>query len=161
MAELRIEMTKRADGSATWQHHRGRQAAFFPAHDLTHYAVETELGVSCGFYGLVAAGWDIEDTTGQGARGPIPESAVAIERLVGLLDLERAGSARWSAAELDRQLAADRSVSEDELTRVRSRLRELFTRWTALEPGSTLELPFDRPVQEPPRRAPAARPIAR
>ena len=51
---LTIRITKRADGrasmrcerpdgSATWQSHRGRQASFFPLHDLTHYVVETEM----------------------------------------------------------------------------------------------------------------------
>ena len=61
MAELRIQLTKRgdgdvvlrcirADGSATWQRHRGRHAGFFPLHDLTHYVVETELRSRRGFY---------------------------------------------------------------------------------------------------------------
>lgn len=34
----------RADGSVTWRRHEGRQAAFFPLHDLSHYPVETGLG---------------------------------------------------------------------------------------------------------------------
>ena len=35
----------RADGTTTWQRQEGGQAAFFPKHDLTHYAVETALGL--------------------------------------------------------------------------------------------------------------------
>ena len=50
----------RADGSTTWQRQDEKNAAFFPLHDLTHYAVETELGFRRGFYGLIAEGWDID-----------------------------------------------------------------------------------------------------
>ncbi len=65
---------ERDDGSATWQRQQGRHARFFPLHDLTHYAVETRLGFRQGFFGLIAAGWDIEDTTGKGRRGPLPRN---------------------------------------------------------------------------------------
>jgi hypothetical protein len=41
-----------------------RNAAFFALHDLTDFAVESTLGFRCGFYGLAAQGWEIEDTTG-------------------------------------------------------------------------------------------------
>jgi hypothetical protein len=61
---------RRADGSVSWQTHQGQQAAFFPGHDLTHFAVESELPGTIAFYGLIAAGWDIEDTTGKGRAGP-------------------------------------------------------------------------------------------
>ncbi|MDX1547565.1 MAG: hypothetical protein R3247_11285, partial [Rhodothermales bacterium] len=36
---------ERADGSVTWQRRTGPTAAFFAAHDLGHYAVETTLGL--------------------------------------------------------------------------------------------------------------------
>src|SRR6185437_11388716 len=73
--EMKIQFTKKADGSAvfkcvrpdgsvTWQKQEGKHAAFFPLHDLTHYAVETELGFRRGFYGLIAEGWEIAETTG-------------------------------------------------------------------------------------------------
>ena len=85
---MKVELTKRADGgsslrcvradgSVTWQSHHGRQALFFPVHDLTHFAVESVLAGKTGFYGLVAVGWDIEDTTGKGKRGAIPEGRPA------------------------------------------------------------------------------------
>ena len=144
----------RADGSSTWQRHRGRQAAFFPLHDLTHYAVESELGFKSGFYGLVAAGWDIEDTGGKGARGPLPPEAVAVEHLVGWLDLERAGGTIWETAELNAAAAAyatsggrpaPRHIADLDLARVRRRVRELFGQWSLLSPGATLELVFERP----------------
>ena len=86
---MRIELEKRSeggavlrcirgDGTSSWQRHDGQQAAFFPFHDLTHYAVEQTLGLRDGFFGLVAAGWPIEATTGKGSRGPLPPGAVFV-----------------------------------------------------------------------------------
>ena len=50
----------RDDGTVTWQKHVGKTAHFFPFHDLSHYVVESTFGFTEGFYGLIAAGWDIE-----------------------------------------------------------------------------------------------------
>src|SRR5437763_15165049 len=81
-----IEFTKRAGGrtvlrciradvSVTWQRNKNQHARFFPLHDLTHYAVESELGFTAGFFGLIAAGWNIDENTGESARGPWPTDA--------------------------------------------------------------------------------------
>ena len=166
MAELRILMTRRADGgsvlrcervdgSVTWQRLDGPQAAFFPLHDLTHYAVETVLGARDGFFGLIAEGWDVADTTGKGARGRLPHATVAIERIVGLLDVERGSGAAWSAEDFNDQMRLAtssagveqqfRPVTEEELSRIRTRRRELFGEWAQLQPDETLELVFQRP----------------
>jgi hypothetical protein len=145
----------RADGSRTVQQHRGHQAAFFPLHDLTHFVVETELGLAEGFYGLIAAGWDIDDTNGLGARGPIPPQAIAIEHLAGAIDLERSGAIRWTAEALNAHLRAMasqegwpalRDVTDAELERVRELMRSLLARWAAVTPGGTLQLSFDYPT---------------
>ncbi|HEU4632006.1 MAG TPA: hypothetical protein VFS08_19810, partial [Gemmatimonadaceae bacterium] len=120
----------RADGSVTWQRQQGAQARFFPLHDLAHFAVESTLGAQRGFYGLVAAGWEIDDTTGKGARGPLPDEALAIENLVGLLDRERASGATWTADEINAAAAlhatshgrpAPPPVDDATLERVRER----------------------------------------
>ena len=89
----------RADGTTTWQSQDGAQAAFFPRHDLTHYAVEIVLGHNEGFYGLVASGWDLSDFGNPWPRGPMPLAANLSEMIVGFLDLERASElfARWEA----------------------------------------------------------------
>jgi hypothetical protein len=157
---LRIRITKRgdggavlqcvrADGSATWQRHEGRQAAFFPRHDLTHYAVESALGCRRAFFGLVAAGWEIDETTGKGARGPLPPEAILVEHLVGLLEVERATSGAWSAADFVEQLraaipdvlaATGVSITDALLSRLRTRREELLARWSAIVAGETLEL---------------------
>jgi hypothetical protein len=176
MTELLVQLTKRADGGAllrcvrangstTWQRHEGRQAAFFPLHDLTHLAVETTLGCRHGFYGLLADGWDIDDTGGKGARGPLPAEARTVEHLVGFLDVERATGAAWTAAEVTAHLAAAGAgsigaapLTDDDLTRIRERRRDLFARWAATPPGAVLELPFARPAPAAARDPAAGRP---
>ena len=71
-AMLKIEIVKqpdgvgmlrctRRDGSVTWQKQK-KHAAHFALHDLTHYAVEMSLGYRRGFFGLMAEGWDVDDT---------------------------------------------------------------------------------------------------
>ena len=142
----------RADGSATWQRQDDERAAFFPLHDLTHYAVERELGFTRGFYGLIASGWDIAETTGKGARGPLPEEAIEVEYIVGALGVERACDPACRAVEFNalattfaktRKRPEPRRLTDAELARVRSRINELSTQWIALPPGDTLELSFE------------------
>jgi hypothetical protein len=161
---MKIRITKRADGGSvlsctrndgtvTWQRQRGKNAVFFPLHDLTHYAVESTLGHEAGFYGLVAEGWDIGDFGSPWPRGPMPDDALASELIVGFLDAERAGGVTWTAADLNEKAALynaehDRppkwkALTDDDLTRVRSAARELIARWRALDPGEMIELQFD------------------
>jgi len=144
----------RADGTTTWQRQEGGQARFFPRHDLTHYAVETVLGHQKGFYGLVAAGWDLSDFGTPWPRGKLPKDANLSEIIVGFLDRERASGERSGAADLNDQLAnfADENglplldpISEDDLAKIRRRRAELFTLWDAVTPGDALELPFESP----------------
>ncbi len=142
----------RADGTTTWQRQQGGQAAFFPKHDLTHYAVETELGIRQGFYGLVAAGWEFSDFGSPWQRGKLPPAANISEMIVGFFDLERSSGERGTAGELNRTLAdfcADHrlspqgQLSEGDLARVRAKRAELFARWDAVEPGNALEVVFE------------------
>ncbi len=129
----------RADGSVTWQK-QTRHAMHFALHDLTHFAVESTLGFKRGFFGLIAEGWDIEDTTGKGSRGRLPVEAVEVEHIVGMFDTERASGALLTAEDFNNH--GPRRLTDDEIARVRSCRGELFSRWFALEPGSTMELRF-------------------
>ena len=131
----------RDDGSVTWQK-QGRHAPFFALHDLTHFAVETTLGSKRGFFGLMTEGWDVEDTTGKGARGPLPEEAGEVERIVGLFDAERASGVIWTLDEFNQYspLMASRRLSAEEIARVKAKRSELFERWFALPADATLEL---------------------
>jgi hypothetical protein len=139
----------RADGSKTWQK-QGRHAGYFALHDLMHFAVESTLGFRQGFYGLIAAGWDIEDTTGKGSRGALPAEAIEVERLVGTLQAESAGGTLWTADEFNDCAAiqaagrgAPRRLTDEDLARVRAKRASLFSQWFALTPGGTLELRFE------------------
>ena len=130
------------DGSVTWQKQKNLQAPFFALHDLTHFAIETTLGYRRGFFGLIAEGWDIADTTGKGNRGPLPDEAIEVERLVGLVFTERASGAIWSAAEFNEVWQAARRLTDAELLAVRKRRSELFQLWSNVPDGGTLALQY-------------------
>jgi hypothetical protein len=141
----------RPDGTITWQRQEGGNAAFFPRHDLTHYAVETMLAQRQGFYGLVADGWDFSDFGNPWPRGRLPVEANVSEIIVGFFDLERSSGEALPLNDLNAKLAqycvenriASRELSEDDVSRIRQKRAELFARWDAVEPGETLEVPFE------------------
>ena len=143
----------RADGSVTWQRQLGQHGAFFPRHDLTHYAVETVLAHTHGFYGLLAIGWDISDFGPPWKKGPLPQEAGYTELIVGFLDTERASFTRWSADDFNEKATifyrdhkitdARPTLTDDDLHRIRARRSELFERWDAVAAGDALELTFD------------------
>ena len=147
---LRIEISKRSDGagvlrctredgSVTWQK-QVKHGAHFALHDLTHYAVETALGYRRGFFGLIAEGWDVEDTTGKGARGPLPGEAGEVEQIVGLFDSERGSGTLWTAEEFNQ--FSPRVLTKAEVLRVRALRGALFRQWSEVASGQKLELKF-------------------
>jgi hypothetical protein len=148
----------RADGTVTWQRQLGAQGVFFPRHDLTHYAVETVLGLRDAFYGLIAAGWDLSDFGPPWRRGPLSEHAHAAELIVGFLDVERASATRWPASDFNDKAeghyqnhnlrATPPTLTDDDLARIRQRRAELFAQWNAVPGGGTLELVFP-PADDP------------
>jgi hypothetical protein len=153
---VRVEITKRSDGagvlrcirddgSVTWQKQTDRHAAYFALHDLTHFAVETTLGLRRGFFGLIAEGWDIEDTTGKGARGPLPPEAGEAEMIVGVFSAERAAGQIWTVEEFNECAAMTgvRTLTFDEIVRVKKKRSELFQQWSAVASGTTLELTYE------------------
>ena len=159
---LRIEFVKekdgsvllrchRQDGSTTWQRNGGGRGSFFIIHDLTHYAVETELAHRRGFWGLVADGWNVTDFGAPWPRGPLPADLDPSELIVGFLDGERAGGVTWSAEDFNEKaqtyfashgVAGKLTLTDEELERIRTRVRELTDRWKLLPRGETLELTF-------------------
>lgn len=165
--DLRIRLKRHADGSAsltltrrdgsvTWQRQQGSLALVFPQHDLTHYAVESTLDYRGAFYGLVADGWEINDFAKPWPRGPIPVEAREVEMLVGLFDGMRPDRRTWDAAEINRQMRelvvdskyadhiAPRVLTDADVATVRALRDSLLARWAATEPGSALELEFNR-----------------
>ncbi len=111
---------------------------FFAFHDLTHFAVETTLRFRSGFYGLIADGWDIADTSGKGKRGALPTEAVLVENLVALFS-----RAPLDADDFNAQLAmmsADApSFTDAQLAAVRARISELHEAFAA---QGAMELTF-------------------
>ena len=154
--DLQVQFTKRTDGnvvlrctrkdgSATWKRY-DNQAPFFSRHDLSHFAAETGLGLTRGFFGLIAEGWDISDMDGKGPRGR-PDSSVPVENIVGLLTQEQAGVAGpFTATEFNAQLETMtgqpllRPLTDAELEAVRARMDSLFRQWVDTPSGSTLDL---------------------
>jgi hypothetical protein len=144
----------RADGSATWQRQDGQRGAVFPPHDMTHYVIESTLGYRNAFYGLIADGWEFSDFGTPFPRGPLPQEAREVEALVGAFDLERRMGDRGLSAELNEQVRfalgrgalrfSARQLTDEELSRVRQALADVFARWWAVDAGSALELPFER-----------------
>lgn len=136
---------ERADGSRVWQR-QDRHAEFFASHDLTHYAVESVLGIRHAFYGLIADGWDFSSFEKPWPRGPLPADALWVERFVSLLDVERfqrsVGGDQFTAAECNEQLgdAVMRTLTEGDLEAIRACRDECFVAWEATPVGETLSL---------------------
>jgi hypothetical protein len=137
----------RADGTVTWQ----RAHIAFPVHDLVHYSVESRLGLRDAFFGLIAAGWNLEDFGQPWPKGPLPAEALYAEQLVG--EIWRAFVQRepLAARDLNQQVSAARAhqgldmprmVTDSELEDILARLGELALRWRTLPPGGTMELRF-------------------
>jgi len=149
LAVLRCERT---DGSVTWQRHPEKNSRFFPLHDLTHYAVETTLGLREAFYGLVARGWDLRDFGTPWPRGQLPVEACVSEFLVGALDLERMSGEQQTVEEVNARGLGEfedewRTITDDELARSRALAHELIARWRALPPDSEIALEFTLPEE--------------
>ena len=145
---------RRADGTRTWQKRAGPTAEFFAAHDLTHYAVESTLGLADAFLGLVARGWALPDFAAPWPRGPLPATARFAEVLVGQLDLERrtgvAATADGVNAEVaryfaDRPAPDPRPVTEAEVQAMRRAADALLARWARVAPGGELRLDVPPP----------------
>ena len=140
----------RDDGSST----SGRLGSgdFGPVHDLTHYAVETTLGLRGGFYGLLAQGWDIPDFEVKGTGRRLADEAIVAECIVGQLTNVVFGGQEVTATDFNwlvgeavralRPAATVPAVDEALLRTLRDRLAALLNRWRALPPGETLELDF-------------------
>ncbi len=129
----------RDDGSATWSHiHHG-----FALHDLTHYVVETTLGLNDAFFGLVAKGYNIpEFSLPKSDRSfNIPDEAISVEPIVALLQMEHWDSFPEKLINKDSPELPPHVTSE-QIDTMRKRLYELVQKWKELLPGESLELEY-------------------
>ena len=136
----------RDDGSLTWW----PLSPHFAQHDLLHYVVETKRGLKTAFFGLVAAGRDIDSFgTRDGKKDTYTEDEIEAEILVGLLQAEKHDGTQSSTEFLDTlaQTCASRGwptprLTEQQLDHIRSTARDLEEKWKALPRGSSMDLVF-------------------
>ena len=140
----------RDDGSVTWQSY-GNPGSFFPVHDLTHFAVETELGYRNAFLGMIASGRDLNDF-GPGDAAMFHPEAHYAEMLAGLLTVvEGNGSVLSYEAikEAINQKAEEVAIPpialiEPQLECIRAHTAQLTKQWKNLPDGEKLFLKFAR-----------------
>ena len=109
-------------------------------HDLVHYVVEDELRVEFGFWGLLAAGAELQAVQAYGARDPrrIPkeEDPLVRSHVDELLAAERFVAAFSGLPGTQPDPDLDPAVAG----RIRARLDELNGRWQATPVGDVFRL---------------------
>jgi hypothetical protein len=147
----------RDDGSATWFTASAANADYSVSHDLLHYAVEAVLGYTTAFYGLVAAGRDLNDfgsTDGVTDDRSYSREAIDAERLVGLIQSLTAGgsSPEFGALadvwENSAKTEDDRvvPVTEAQLAEICLVWGRLVHHWQTIPVGGAMELSFPKPA---------------
>jgi hypothetical protein len=132
----------RDDGSTTWE--RARAGVL---HDLIHYVVETTLGYREAFYGLLAAGWDIQEfgeiDPRTGRKPAIPVEAGRTEGIVGLLQMDVLGVARFEEGVASLAEWNLPHLAPEILDRMRQDIHALHQQWEQVPPGGHIELLFE------------------
>ena len=115
-------------------------------HDLCHLVVESELGLTDGFWGLVDQGVDVGLVNNQATlmRGSRPLAEQAGFDLSGLLEAETAvaalaGSANGVGDVDERPVGAE----PEAINAIRDRLRQLSEQWRKLDDGAAITLQYD------------------
>jgi hypothetical protein len=120
------------------------------AHDLLHYAVESEARLNGGFWGNLAAGKTLaqmNDRTGAGMSDVAGEMG-AIERIVGAMHLTTKGRSSRDIVGGVRRFyesigeEAPAWLTEALVDAVQARMRRLQGAWRATPRGGRLELSF-------------------
>ena len=125
----------------------------FLFHDLLHFAVEMEAGLGNSFYGMLASGKKYAELAPdkETKAYPVFVGEVAVtERVVGPLS----GVVKGDVMQAD-FMAGIKNIFEayneripfwltdDFVTRVRDKMRQLLGEWNSLPVGKTMELKFD------------------
>jgi hypothetical protein len=163
---MRITITKgaHADRIALVRADGSRAAFAFPKkgpypHDAYHFFVERELGMTAGFWGLVAGGMAPEAVQAlalAGGHASAKRAAAPDARIVALLQAERLvecfEAASWSGGADDAAIMAMAEPGwaashvpppagvKARLGAIRARLGEFLDEWRALSEGAALEL---------------------
>ena len=133
----------RTDGTRTW----ARLHPFFPTHDLTHCAVESVLGMTEAFFGLISSGWAIDDFAQPGTSRRLPVQALWAEHLVGLLEHRIANEAKslniaWQSVLVASSSSLPPPLTDEALSRIVRIREQLGVVWQYLLLGETLRIAF-------------------
>lgn len=125
----------RADGSSEAVELETRS---YLLHDLVHYAVEAEVPIADGFWGLLADGWTLAALSDRTMKDP-PSTGIALaERLVG--PMQSLWQGRYAEAMYLERAPAEASIDAAFVARVRARLRALTGHWRATPFGGAMEI---------------------
>ncbi len=138
----------RNDGSQTWM----QADDFFVIHDLSHYALETTLGYTTAFMGMLNDGMDIKDFEDLEKRRKIiiTEEAAYAENMANLFLMETIQGNFESFNEISGQAFETSWKSfppphlfDEEINSVRVFLKQLLKQWKELPDGETMTLTFE------------------
>lgn len=140
----------RTDGTLTWSKlHKGLET-----HDIAHYAVESTLGFTKAFYGIINDGYAIQDfevPKVQRKDAVKPENlhpeALITEHIVNLLEVELLNSGfndnfleELKSILIQNTLPFPDNLNSDSLLKIRKAYHELYNEWLALNEGEELSL---------------------
>jgi hypothetical protein len=138
---------RRNNGTVTWM----QNSSFFITHDLCHYAMETKLGLKKAFYGMLAAGIDINDfdLPKDQRTFQLTEEALFAEQMVNLLTIEYSQGCIENFSEKlkeilikDKYVSAPPVIKPEQLDEIRSFYETLMNQWVLLPEGETINLNF-------------------
>jgi hypothetical protein len=137
---------------------RTGHGGFFGPHDLLHYAVETTLGYTEGFFGLVSSGWSFKNFTRHddpNYRSP-PSQAIVAENIVAAFFMHLPDASPGDpevlnilTEEINGDLAACLSAGKppiltaDQVAAIYLGFEELRRQWAAVPMDGHLELLFE------------------
>lgn len=139
---------RRNDGTVTWM----QNSSFFITHDLCHYAMETKLGLKKAFYGMLAAGTDINDfeLPKDQRTFPLTEEAILAEQMVNLLTIEYSQGRIENFVSMlneichrDTNLSNLPDIKTETLDEIRNLYNVLMNRWILLPEEETMILKFE------------------
>lgn len=109
-------------------------------HDLVHYAVEMEVPLRTGFYGLLAIGKRLSELSDTKQPWPTGTEVAKAESLVGPLQSMLKGNFDPVAARAQFAVFSQDPPSVELLGRIGERFRAVYGKYNATRFGETLEL---------------------
>jgi hypothetical protein len=137
----RIYVTRDDGSELGW-----RWPAAGPPHDLMHYAVETELGLDAGFWGLVAGGANFDFARAHAQADPQTRT-LRDDQIPGLVEAETIVNAATSAIAVlgfERADARPPEVEPERFDAACDAAAAWLERWRTLAPGETLVVEYPR-----------------